>query len=193
MEGVFSILLLAAHKDSDAYSPQYDNSGESAYYKVNTAAGTQTWKISVSPSSTASQTDEQVNFTESVVYTGEAGWLNNAAYLAATSPNSGMLAANIQTADGGLWIFTSGSNQEPKKLSDYGGGSILLWSPDGGKLLFSDAKGALYVAYPAENIIMQVAEGQVKDVSWSPNSRGIVFSWLRADSTNWAIYAAVLP
>lgn len=193
VEGTFNLLLLAAHKNADAYEPQFDSTGAYAYYKVGMPEGVQNWKTNVSPNSDPSKTEDSYTFVNAKTTNAVADWLDDTPYLAALSPDSGMLAANMQSEDGGLWIFSAGSEQKPQKLSDIGGGSLLLWSPDGSKILFTDQNEALYVAFPTENIIMPIIDGKVKDVSWSSNSHAILFSWLREDSKHWAIYTAVLP
>ncbi len=85
------------------------------------------------------------------------------------SPDKTMIAQN---SDDGLWI--SLLEGEVYKLTTEGNGKLLAWSPDSSKLLFSNAGGTLFVGYPLERRIYQLAE-QVKDVCWGADNQTVLY------------------
>ena len=89
--------------------------------------------------------------------------------LIVNSPDKTMMAQN---SDDGLWI--SLLEGDVYKLSTEGNGKLLAWSPNSSKLLFTNADGTLFVGYPLERRIYQLAE-QVKDVCWGADNKTVLY------------------
>lgn len=86
------------------------------------------------------------------------------------SPDKTMLAQN--SADG-VWV--SLLDGDVFKLTGEGKGSLLAWSPDSSKLVFTNADGALFVGYPFEKRIYQLADSNVKDVCWHSDNKTLLY------------------
>lgn len=98
-----------------------------------------------------------------------------------TSPDKTMIAQN--SADG-LWI--SLLDGDVFRLTQEGNGKLLAWSPDSAKVVFTNADGALFVGYPFEQRIYQLADGGVKDVCWHSNNKTLLY--VADDGDNDALY-----
>lgn len=80
----------------------------------------------------------------------------------------------------------------PVPLDIHGGGNLLAWAPDGNKVLFSDADGALHLHYLAENITLTLYDSATAAACWAPDSQTVVFSALDFTGFN-SIFRVSVP
>lgn len=80
-----------------------------------------------------------------------------------------------------VWIVDQDGSGEPVQLTT-GFAAMLYapeWSPDGGRLAFSDKDGKLYVLGVADRKVTEVADdeyGQLRDYAWSPCGGHLAYS-----------------
>jgi len=96
-------------------------------------------------------------------------------YVIKASPDGTQLAGNMGGTESGLWISDISSSAPAQPFSSEGGGKVLEWAPNSGKLVFTNAQGSLYIAYISEGLVLMVCEEPVYSVIWCSDSRGIYF------------------
>lgn len=107
----------------------------------------------------------------------------------ATSIN-GTVARNCGDPHLGLWL---GKDEEETLVSEVGGGSIVSWSSDGNKVLFTDDSDILHLYYVAENISLTLSSSTVHSLCWSEDGKAVVFSAYDAQTGYYSIFKVVVP
>ena len=82
--------------------------------------------------------------------------------------------------------------QEPIRIGN-GGGTVLNWSADSNKLLFTDASGSLFAYYIAERQVVSVFAGQVTSAFWLSDNRTVLLSGTPTGGAHSNIYTVLLP
>ncbi|KUK11156.1 MAG: hypothetical protein XD50_0601 [Clostridia bacterium 41_269] len=131
--------------------------------------------------------------------------IKNAAMVPAWSPKGQWLAVNVDagsknSSDSGLWCVDVGGRKW-SKISEFGGGKVVSWSPDGTKIAFTGKSGKLYVLYRDGDkdrgrvlpIIPEDRRGYVNYVEWSQDSRRILMEWVDAGTGKSGVWLASLP
>jgi len=121
------------------------------------------------------------------------------------SPDGRQLAVNLaaantdggETAGPGVWLVQA-DGTAPLRMSDAGGGNALAWSPDGGKIAFSDQSGKLWVLYLREHILVQMTNGEdsfrnLRDFVWLSDSKTIIFFSRKNSEVGGGVYRITLP
>lgn len=184
----FSLTLLADHNGSDAICPKVIAGGK-VEYLVSASEGYQLWQQDIS----AKNPPELINEAGTSAMgansgdSGEVDWSDNLDCFVAISPDSSMVAANIKGENGGLWFSDNNSSAKPVVLTKKAGGNLLAWAISG-KIAFNDSLGRLYVAYPAESLVLMAFNGSIKSLSWSEDSKTLVFSGKKAQDNYTKIY-----
>lgn len=168
-EGTLSTRLIATIEGNHLYQPSF--AGKNAVFNTADAENVYSWRVNVSdpsePECSAMAAWSDLPAPSEVLR-------NTTATVEATtlvaSPDKTMLAQN--SADG-VWV--SLLDGDVFKLTGEGKGSLLAWSPDSSKLVFTNANGALFVGYPLERRIYQLAESSVKDVCWHSNNKTLLY------------------
>ncbi|MBQ1501667.1 MAG: hypothetical protein IIZ45_03515 [Firmicutes bacterium] len=94
--------------------------------------------------------------------------------------------------DAGLHIIDRVSGIET--LADiYGGGSLLSWSPDSNKVLYTQTDGSLHVYYPDQDLHIEIYSSSVSYVCWAGDSQHVAFSARNSESGQLAVYSVVVP
>ncbi|MDO4733226.1 MAG: hypothetical protein Q4B50_06920, partial [Bacillota bacterium] len=102
----------------------------------------------------------------------------------------GLIAQNRGGEAAGLWLL---SEEEESLLSELGGGSLLSWSADGNKLLYTDSENSLHIYYVAENILLDLCDSPVHSFCWGSDGKSIVFSALDTESGYYSIFTVIVP
>ena len=110
-------------------------------------------------------------------------------YYQAVSPDG--LTTAINRTDGFYLQRDADAEAAPQRVAETGGGSLVSWSPDGNKVLFSDAAGTLYLYYPAEGTTLTLSHS-VYSVCWSGNQH-LVFAAHDATTGYASIFRATVP
>lgn len=196
LQGAFSLKLIADH-GRKAIKPVITSSGY-VEYLVDSSGYFETWRQSLSADSEPellSGNQSEAGATENsgkseVTWTDEDS-LNGSI---AISPDRSMVAANYKGENGGLWISDNNSDAEPSVLTKKAGGALLQWSPNSGKIAYTDSKGFLWVAYPAEKLTLNIGfDGVVSSVAWASDSSTLVFSGVLNGDEYSKIYSVILP
>lgn len=193
INGQFNITILAQHENASALAPHLKVNGNIEYL-LKTETGYELWQQSL----TASEPPIMLEKDATLVIRGQnntsvMSWLQGREYITATSEDGSLFAANIKGEEGGLWISPNNPNSEPRTFTPIGGGSCLSISPDSSKIAFTDSSGKLYVAYLAENMTIEVFDGNVGYLEWLGESRTLIFSATPKDNVYSNIYRATIP
>lgn len=167
-QSTLSARMVATVENSVIYQPTM--TAEKALFYTTDADNIYSWHVDLdNPSEPqVSLIVEQDDFQEfSSLLTNTTAPVNNTTLV--NSPDKTMIAQN---SDDGLWI--SLLEGDVYKLATEGNGKLLVWSPDSSKLLFTNADGTLFVGYPLERRIYQLAE-QVKDVCWGADNQTVLY------------------
>lgn len=185
-QGTLSVRLLAEVENSQIYSPAINRRGNTASFYTADDDNVYSWRVDLSTA----------NSPEVALVTSRSSLDDIGSMLVQTtqscdattllaSPDGTIMAQN---SPDGLWIsLTEG---EVYSLSEEGGGSLLAWSPDSSKLLFTNSQGQLFMGYPLEKRIYQITDLPVTDVCWSTDNQTIIF--LAVDNGQDALYIAEL-
>ncbi|MBQ3198885.1 MAG: hypothetical protein IJB67_00755 [Firmicutes bacterium] len=163
-----SARMVATVENSMIYQPTL--TAQKALFYTSDADNIFSWHVDLdNPSEPqVSLIVEQENFQEfSSLLVNATAPIDNTTIV--NSPDKTMMAQN---SNDGLWI--SLLEGDVYKLSTEGNGKLLAWSPDSSKLLFTNADGTLFVGYPLERRIYQLAE-QVKDICWGADNQTVLY------------------
>ncbi len=188
-QGTLSVRLLAEVPSSEIYSPAINSRGTAASFYTADAENVYSWRVSLaeanSPEVTLVTSRSDMEPAELSSLLSPATAKCQPTELVA-SPDGTIMAQNSLD---GIWI--SLAEGEVYNISDEEkGGSLLAWSPDASKLLFTNAEGQLFMSYPLEKRIYQVTDLRVKDVCWSADNQTIIF--LATNQGQDALYIAEL-
>ncbi|MBQ9992908.1 MAG: hypothetical protein IJP33_05735 [Firmicutes bacterium] len=156
-------------EEGDAYALFRNEAGEIQFYAGN---GNETALCTVMDTKAGMQLLEESDIAIPTATTGEYD------YVIKASPDGTQLAGNMGGNDSGLWISDIASSAPAQLFSAEGGGKVLEWAPNSGKLVFTNAEGSLYIAYISEGFVLMVCEEPVYSVIWCSDSRGIYFETL---------------
>lgn len=204
-EGVLALTLLAAYEDCDAVLPSLNKEGLVEFYiryKGLTHLWTQTLDAQEAPVYVG-QVKAMPSLFEIMGSTDEsaaAGFTQ----VSAVSPDGRLLALNRGGEAGGLWLYNNPPAPEVPPAEEpaeqgvsisggLGGGKVLSWSPDGNKLLYTNAAGNLYVYYLAEDLPVPLYSGIVTCASWAGDSATVLFAGKENKEGRSAIYTIQVP
>lgn len=194
LDGDFSLTLLADHQGAAALHPKV-LAGDVVEYTVSGRNGYEIWQQNLaadSPPEMISESDS-APAGSSAGNKGEVDWVEDLSSPVNISPDSSMVAANFKGEKGGLWFSDNHSSATPVVLTKKAGGGLLAWSPNSGKIAFNDAAGRLYVAYPLEELVLMVFDGQVKNAAWSADSKTLVFCAVKGEDSYSKLFSIALP
>lgn len=185
-QGTLSVRLLAEVPDSQIYSPSINRRGSAASFYTADAENVYSWRVNLSTAdspevtlvTSRSSIDDMNSLLTPTTTSCDATTL-------VASPDNTIMAQN---SPNGLWI--SLAEGEVYSLSEEAGGSLLAWSPDSSKLLFTNSQGQLFMGYPLEKRIYQITDMPVKDICWSTDNQTIIF--LANNNDQDALYIAEL-
>lgn len=167
-EGTLATRLLATVEGNQIYQPVFAD--KSAVFNTADANNVYSWRVDLTdpsePQAVVVAAWDDLPSRDVLQNTSapvDANTLVN-------SPDKTMIAQN---SSDGMWI--SLLEGEVFKLTNESGGSIVAWAPDSSKLVFTNADGALFVGYPFEKRIYQLADGGVKDVCWHGNNKTLLY------------------
>ena len=164
-----SARMLASVEGTRLYLPGF--AGKNAVFYTEDDSYVYSWRVDL-----ASPSEPQVSMIAAKSDLADASVMlqHNAAPIESTSlitsPDKAMLAQN--SVDG-IWI--SLLEGDVFRLTEEGNGKLLLWSPDSSKLVFTNDEGALFVGYPLERRIYQLAAGTVTDACWSDDGKTLLY------------------
>lgn len=171
-EGMLSTRMLATVEGSTIYTPDLNSRGTSAAFQTFDGSNIYSWRVNMQDGS-----EPQI----AVITELEPGTAPDCP--AATrpcdsttivkSPDGMMTAQNATGADKGIWIALK--DGDVYRLTIEGGGSLLLWSDDSARLLFTNAEGHLFAGYPLEKRIYQITDLQVKDICLGSDNKTLLF------------------
>lgn len=168
-EGTLAKRLLATVEGNRIYQPSF--AGKNAVFNTADDNNMYSWRVDLSnpsePQIAAMAAWEDLPSKDEVLQNTTAPVDSTTVV---TSPDKTMLAQN--SADG-LWI--SLLDGDVFKLTEEGSGKLLAWSLDSSKLVFTNESGALFVGYPFERRIYQLADGGVTDVCWHSNNKTLLY------------------
>jgi tricorn protease len=107
-------------------------------------------------------------------------WSPDGKYISYISDQTGEDEIYIQVQDGSEDAVQLTDNSETYKYNP-------LWSPDSKKLLWSDKMGRLQFIDIASKAVTEIAEAddwEIREYSWSPDSRWIAYTLYRINSVN---------
>lgn len=168
-EGTLATRLLATVEGNKLYQPAF--AGKNAVFNTSDGTNVYAWRVEL-----ANPSEPQVSSMVAIQDVADASSMlqNTTPTVDATtvveSPDKTMLAQN--SADG-IWV--SLLDGDVFKLTTESSGKLLVWSPDSSKLVFTNSNGALFVGYPLERRIYQLADGGVKDVCWHSNNKTLLY------------------
>lgn len=167
-EGTLATRLLATVEGNQIYQPVFAD--KSAVFNTADANNVYSWRVDLTDPSepqavVVAAWDDLPNrdVLQNTTAPVDANTLVN-------SPDKTMIAQN---SSNGMWI--SLLEGDVFKLTGEGGGNVVAWAPDSSKLVFTNAEGALFVGYPFERRIYQLADGGVKDVCWHGNNKTLLY------------------
>ena len=184
--GTLSVRLLAEVENSQIYTPTINRRGSVASFYTADEENVYSWRVNLS---TADSPEISVITSRSSI--DDIGSILSKttepckATTLVTSPDGTIIAQN---GSDGVWIALD--EGEIYSLSDESGGSLLAWSPDSSKLLFTNSQGQLFIGYPLEKRIYQVTDMFVEDVCWSTDNQTIIY--LAKKGSQNALYIAEL-
>ena len=193
VQGSYSLYMLAAHEGYDCILPRV--SGNIVTYYIVADGCNLEWQTYLDGSEAPTFLSE----TESLPYqstisgssdrSGEYGFT----YITANSADGVYQAVAMSDGDdAGLHIIDRVSGIET--LADiYGGGSLLSWSPDSNKVLYTQTDGSLHVYYPDQDLHIEIYSSSVSYVCWAGDSQHVVFSARNSESGQLAVYSVVVP
>lgn len=185
-QGTLAVRLLAEVENSQIYTPTINRRGSVATFYTADEENVYSWRVNLS---TADSPEVSVVTSRSSI--DDIGSMLSKttepcdATTLVTSPDSTIIAQN---SPDGLWI--SLAEGEVYSLANEAGGSLLAWSPDSSKLLFTNSQGQLFIGYPLEKRIYQITDMSVEDVCWSTDNQTIIF--LTTNNGQSALYIAEL-
>lgn len=185
-QGTLSVRLLAEVPESQIYTPAINRRGSMASFYTVDEENVYSWRVSLSTAdspevtlvTSRSSIDDMGSMLAKTTEPCDATTL-------VSSPDNTIIAQN---SPDGLWI--SLAEGEVYSLSEEAGGSLLAWSPDSSKLLFTNSQGQLFMGYPLEKRIYQITDMFVEDVCWSTDNQTIIF--LATNNGQSALYIAEL-
>lgn len=186
--GQYSLITLASYQDYDAQAPQISGNTVSYYLLVDNMW--QEWQVALDLSSLPAFIREDEHAPAACGF-GLAQQDELGAYYAALSPDGIYTALNRGGEQKGL--FLKNVEREAVPVSAMGGGSILSFSPDSNRILFSDAGGALYAHYIAENMTITLYSGGVSSAVWSGDGKSAVFAATDAATGYSSIFRVSVP
>lgn len=168
-EGTLATRLLATVEGNQIYQPVFAD--KTAVFNTADAHNIYSWRVDLTDPSepqavVVAAWDDLPNKDDVLQNTTSPVDTNTLV----NSPDKTMIAQN---SSNGMWI--SLLEGDVFELTGEGGGSIVAWAPDSSKLVFTNADGALFVGYPFERRIYQLADGGVKDVCWHSNNKTLLY------------------
>ena len=168
-EGFLSRRLVADLEGTDIYSPSLSTDGKYVTFYTQDENYTYLWRGNL-------QTPAEPEMIDYCAVSGDnlTGTANQTTNLTAVfSPDNSMLASNTNQ---GIWCSVLGEGGEMWQLTPNGGGSLLTWSYDSSKFLFTDAEGGLYIGYPMEKQVVEICSQPVSDFCWGRDNSTVVYT-----------------
>ena len=103
---------------------------------------------------------------------------------------NGLVARSYSGEKQGLWLVRE---EEESQVSEKGGGSLVSWSGDGNKVLFTDGSGLLHLYYVAENIELTLTESAVQSFCWGPDGKAVVFAAQDSSTGHSCVFKVIVP
>ncbi len=171
-EGTLSTRMLASVEGSAIHTPDISSKNSSAAFQTVDGDNVYSWRVDL-----ASGSEPQVvivtELEDGVTPDCPATTAPCDSTTLVESPDGMMWAQNATGEDKGIWIALK--EGEVYQLTEEGGGSLLLWSADSARLLFTNAEGQLFVGYPLEKRIYQITGLSVKDICLGSDNRTLLF------------------
>ncbi|MDD2220508.1 MAG: zf-HC2 domain-containing protein [Clostridia bacterium] len=186
----FIVNRLAVSEEVDVLAPEAQADGSVQYY-TNYSGEYQLWQYDANsgeePQLLSAQADLPETSSDTTEYNECFG--GNVAF----SPDKTLLAGSFGGDNKGFWLSDRSSVDKPEKLYTAGGGKLISWACDSGKVVFTDESENLYVAFPAEKLAVGLFEGEVASISWSDDSKILFFTAKKAADDYYALYSIILP
>lgn len=177
--GAYSLLTLASVANCDALRPQVEGSLVTFY--VNLDGACLQWQVSADGSGNAVFLGE-CDGLPALPGLGHCQWDENGReYYTAVSHSGAYTAEN--RSDG---LYVNG-----QLVAAAGGGPLVAWAMDGSKVFFTDPYGSLYLYYPEEGHLLEIASG-VSSAVWS-GENNIVMSAYDAATGFDSIFRVTVP
>lgn len=186
----FIVNRIAISEEADVLAPKAQASGSVQYY-TNYLGEYQLWQFTSNSGEEPQLLSAQAELPEESSATTEYNecFGGNVVF----SPDKTLLVGSFGGDNKGFWLSDSSSADKPEKLYSAGGGKLIIWAADSGKVAFTDQDGNLFVAFPAEKLAVGLFEGKVVSVSWSENNKELFFTAKKAAEDNYALYSVILP
>ena len=183
--GSYSLITLASYSEYNAILPHLNGNSITYYIKQDNTC--LEWQVELN----GGAAPIYVGIAESLPGASGVGrYTDNYGYVAA-SPNGQYTACNMGGEQAGLYV---GATQETAvRVAEQGGGNLISWCANSGKVLFNDASGYLYLYYPAENLTLPVFSGYVGSACWSADGTMIIFSGYDATTGHDSIFQISVP
>lgn len=190
--GNYNRITLASYNDYNAILPQVED-GMVTYY-VEMDGLYLKWQVD-SSGSMEPQFIEEVSslpepasigrYNSTVDIDPETGEERSIEWYEATSAE-GIVAKNSSS---GLFLVQADGTGE--SLVAPGGGTLISWSPDGNKLLFTDASGTLQLYYPTEDLLLTIMS-DVSSACWN-GATELIFAAYDSSTGYSSIFRVTIP
>ncbi len=194
--GTSSVYTVAAFDKYDAIAPRIiDNTitfyayidEDSTYTVWNTALNQKLDPVYVGNEDDLPKASRVAGYKDR---TSEYGY----SYVEALSPDKHTLAYIDGGETAGLYLLDQENpDAEPVLIDAAASGTLLLWAPDGNKLIYTTAEGYLKAYYLEGTFVDIYSAGAADEACWSANSKTVVFSALNPDSGKINIFSINLP
>ena len=183
--GSYSLITLASYADYNAILPHLN--GNSITYYIKQDSTCLEWQVELN----GGAAPIYVGIAETLPGAAGTGrYTDNNGYVA-SSPNGQYTAYNLGGEQAGLYV--GATLESAVRVAEQGGGNLISWCANSGKVLFNDAAGYLYLYYPAENLTLPVFTGYVGSACWSADGTVIIFSGYDATTGHDSIFQISVP
>jgi|GEM_PF-3510255 len=202
-EGAFALTLLAAFNDCDAVLPSLNSDGLVEFYMTYKGVH-QLWTQALTAESEPEFKEKVKELPSLHTISRSVNESPKTKYpcVSAFSYDNRAKAVNRGGDMPGLWLYEDLASPEAplkeetaKNITDLAGGTVLSWSADGNKLLFSDAADKLYVYYlhTAPALIVPLYDGAVSCAGWAGDSKKVLFAGKTEKDKHSGIYTIIIP